>query len=238
MLRLLAVTSIGLALWILTSCDGGDSPSQLAPEPSSTAPAELDAQQCFAEGRHLGVESAARTFIASYLNPQRVPIRGYEVGATLITPTSNGARFEMEYLVHGASGTVPVLFVATVDVATCVGELVEVNGHHVSSYSLPTPTPATGEHCVRSVYTPSHLGFERLVRDAVTEQLASEGATIDQMSFYPGTIEPERAGWHAYQVGVHVSFSHPDRILGGERIFYADGAIHTDDCRARLDWVR
>ena len=238
MLRLLAVTSIGLALWILTSCDGGDSPSQLAPEPASTAPAGLDAQQCFTEGRHLGVESAARTFIARYLNPQQVRIEGYEVGPTLITPMSSGTRFEMEYLVHAATGTVPVLIVATVDGATCSGELVEVNGHQVSSYTLPTPTPATGEQCVDSVYFPTHLGFERLVRDAVAERLAREGATVDQMFFNPGTVRPERDGWHAYQVSGSVVFTHPDRLVGGERVFYADGAIHTDTCEARLDWVR
>lgn len=235
MVRFLAV---GLALWLLASCDGEGSPSQSAPDPTPTSSTGSEAQRCFADGRHLGVESDARAFIASYLNPQGVPILGYEVGVTLVTPTNGGARFEMEYLVHAASGTVPVLFVATVDVQTCVGELVEVNGHHVNSYTLPTPTPVTGEHCVGSLGVPNHPSFERLVRDAVTEQLADEGATVSQMFFYPGRIRPARDGWHAYQVSVSVLFSHPDSFVDGERLFYADGAINTDTCEARLDWVR
>ena len=228
--------TLALAIFLLASCDADTEPDS-DPSGPALAVSTTGVERCFTDGRHLGVESSARSFIADYLNPHRVALAGYEVGATLAAPTDDGARFEMEYIVHGASGaTVPMLFVATVVAETCEATLVEVNGHPAGSYTRPTPTPATGEHCVDIL--DKHLGFEGMVRDAVTERLALEGARIGSLSMSSATIRPAQAGWHPYEARVQVYVDVPGSITIDSRTYYAQGAINADTCKARLDSLR
>lgn len=231
----LAVLPLGLA------CSGGDR----SDPPESTSGFEQterahSVSRCFADGRHLGVESAARDF---FTRSGTRGIIGYEVGATHVVPEEPGARFEMEYVVHWPNGArIPVLFVALVDAQTCIPQLVTVDGRPYSDWESAwesrdnaPPPPPSGEHCVDAA--DRHLGFERLARDAVAALLARDGASINDLLMSDATIRPANE-WHPYEARVTVFYDDADGRYAGTRDFYAEGAIHTETCDARLDSVR
>ena len=232
-MRVLALVPAILALVLGCSQADRSGPSLPAPQPAG-------ADRCFADGRHLGVESAAREFFA---RAGTQGIVGYEVGATLTVPGPDGARFEMEYVVQGANGArIPMLFVALVDVQTCVAQLVTVGGRPFADWESAwelrdnaPPPPPSGEHCVDA--RERHLGFERLARDAVAALLAREGASISDLLMSDATIRPAQE-WRPYEARVTVFYDDANGRYGGHRDFYAEGAIHTETCEARLDSVR